>query len=254
MQIVTYLINLDGSEARLKSAVSQLEAHDMAFERVPAYDGRNLDLATLGDYDEIRTKAYMGRPLRGGEIGCYYSHRDCVQRFLKSSADFAIVLEDDMVLEPEAMHHITKMLDWLTGQNIDWDVINIGADRHKYVSPLQQFGDRQIVRAHYFPMTTTGLVWSRVGATRFIETHDVVMMPIDNALREWQCVQNRGLSIIPALVTTSGAISDIDVVSARRSKDGRGLVYGLRKQRRMLRNKLRAWNHRRRGSAGMTHI
>lgn len=248
--IATFLINLDGSPDRLASATAQLEAARIAFTRVPAFDGRPLDLSQLPDYDLTAAMTYMGRPLRGGEIGCYYSHLDCARRFLNSDAEYGVVLEDDMQLASGAFDTLRSALDWLRGQSVDWDVINIGADRLKYVTPLITINGHTLLRAHYFPMTTTGIVWSRRGAAAFVEEHRSIFAPVDNFLREWQCVQDRGFSFAPPLITTIGVESDIDGGATKRKTEGRSVLYGWLKQKRVLRNKWRALRNRRRRAGG----
>lgn len=244
MKIETYLINLDGSDERLVSASAQLQAQGVPFTRVPAVDGRKFDLDALPYYDKERAVRYMGRPLRGGEIGCYLSHLDCAQRFLDSGADYGVVLEDDMQLSPRAWEQVMATLTWLHHSPEDWDVLHIAADRHKYVTPLERFGAHTLVRAHYFPMTTTAIIWRRQGAERLLAEHQTIWAPIDNLLREWQSTTNKGLSIDPPLVSTTGAESDIDGGHAKRNHEDRSFLYGLRKQRRMLRNKARALRHK----------
>ena len=47
MKIATYLINLDGSDARLATATAQLQQHGSAFERIAAVDGRKFAVDEL---------------------------------------------------------------------------------------------------------------------------------------------------------------------------------------------------------------
>lgn len=245
MQIVTYLINLDTSTSRLREATGQLNAQKIAFERIPAFDGRELNIESIKDYDARAAWSYMGRPLKGGEIGCYFSHLDCAKRFLESDADYALVLEDDTTLAKDIMLYIRQMLDWLAANNIAWDVINVGAKHNKHFSDLQKFGSHTLVSAHYFPMSTAGIIWSRTGAQRFTQGYGTIFAPIDCAFREWQSVAGRGLSVMPPLVITTANQSEIDTGTASRSQDELGLLYWLRKQRRMYRCKLRAARHKR---------
>ena len=63
MKLITYLINLDGSDERLSSARVQLEQQGITFTRVSAFDGRGLNLAEVSDYDEAHALRYMGRKL-----------------------------------------------------------------------------------------------------------------------------------------------------------------------------------------------
>ncbi|TNC74176.1 glycosyltransferase family 25 protein [Rubellimicrobium roseum] len=255
MTAVTYLINLDGSDERLALATRALEAQGLGFERVAAFDGRGVPPASLPGYDEAGALAYMGRTLRGGEIGCYLSHLDCARRFLATGARFAVVLEDDMAPVPGAARVLGEVLDWLAGQPGDWDLCNIGAGKRKFFTPLRDFageGTTHVLgRAHYFPMTTTGLIWSREGAGRFVGGHARIDAPVDNHFRRWLTATDRGLAVWPPLVRPTGAESEIDAPGARRKVEGRRPLYGLVKQRRLWGDKARAAFHKlRRGLGG----
>ena len=118
MNIVTYLINLDDSTDRLATATQSLRVAHMDFERVPAYDARQKNPLEIPGYDEQRALGYMGRKLKGGELGCYMSHLDCVRRFLTTDADYAVVLEDDMTIAAsDAKQVIQDALAWLQAQH-----------------------------------------------------------------------------------------------------------------------------------------
>ena len=244
-----YLINLDGSDDRLRAARAQLDAAGIAFQRVPAFDGRALRVEDFPDYDPRTALAYMGRPLRGGEIGCYLSHLDCARRFLASGAAHAVVLEDDMRLEPGFAEGVAQALDWLGRHPLDWDLTHLSPNRHKIFTRLHDFTaagrPHGLTRAHYFPMTTTALLWSRPGAQAFVDGHRSIWAPVDNYFRHWQARADRGLAIWPPLVTTTGAESEIaDGGANRRSVAGRSRLYGLAKQRRLMVDKLIALRHK----------
>lgn len=262
MQCSVYLINLDGSGDRLRSASRQLDDAGMVFERVPAFDGRALRVDEFPGYDPAGAMTYMGRPLRGGEIGCYLSHLDCTRRFLDSGADHGLVFEDDMRLMPGFAEGLGILSDWLT-QHDDWDLVNLGSPQHKIYTPVMGFQaagkHHDLTRAHYFPMTATALIWSRRGAETFVGTHDRITRGVDNHFRHWLTRNDRGLAVWPPLVTTTGAQSDIEDGKGKRSAKGRHPLYGLIKQRRQIVNKLIAWRHkrdlaRRQQTAGMAAL
>ena len=244
MNITTYLINLDGSDQRLKQASEQLNRLNIPFTRVPAFDGRQLDLQSVPEYDQTHAIGYMGRILNGGELGCYFSHLDCARRFLATDAQYAIVLEDDMQLSANTSDVIAQTLAWLEQQKMDWYLLHIGANKRKIYTTLTTISDRELMRAHYFPMTTTGLVWSRQGAQAFINEHSTIFAPVDNYLRWWLTKNNKGLSIWPPLVTTTGAQSEIDGRTAKRKSGGRSKMYGITKQRRLWSDKFVALFHK----------
>ncbi|RDD72509.1 glycosyltransferase family 25 protein [Paracoccus versutus] len=250
MRLPAYLINLDGSDERLRSASRQLDEAGVGFERVPAFDGRALRVEEFPDYDPAGAMAYMGRPLRGGEIGCYLSHLDCARRFLDSGAEYGLVFEDDMQLKPGFAEGMRILMDWLDRHDRDWDLVNLGADQHKIYTPVMGFEaagrHHELTRAHYFPMTTTALLWSRQGAETFVRTHRRITAGVDNHFRHWLTRNDRGLAVWPPLVTTTGVESQIEDGKGKRSAGGRHPLYGLIKQRRQIVNKLIAWRHKRR--------
>lgn len=244
MNLITYLINLDGSTERYAQAKTQLDKQNIPFERVSAFDGRQLDLSTVPEYDEAHALNYMGRTLKGGELGCYFSHLDCARRFLATDADYGMVLEDDMLLTENIYTTISQTLNWLEQQNIQFDLCHISANKRKIYTTLNTINEHEIIRAHYFPMTTTGLIWSRQGAESFIANHNKIFAPVDNYLRLWLTKSNLGLSIWPPLVRTTGAESDIDGHIAKRKTSNRSIKYGWIKQRRLWADKLIALCHK----------
>lgn len=238
-----FVINLDGSEARMASAAAQLTAAGLSFQRVPAFDGRGLTPDEFPDYDATAALAYMGRPMRGGEIGCYHSHLRAARAVVESGAPMGLVFEDDMQLVPGAPARLQEMAAWLAARD-DWDLVNLGANKHRIFSPLTDFGPHALTRAHYFPMMASGLLWRREGAQAFLAAHGRIFAPVDNYFRHWQTRRDRGLAVWPPLVETTGAESDIFAGPVSRSREGRHPLYGLIKQRRLMADKLLALRHK----------
>lgn len=248
-ELPAYVINLDGSEARLASARDQLDQAGIAFERVAAFDGRGLRLDQFPGYDAKRALAYMGRPLRGGEIGCYLSHLEAARRFLATGKPFGLVFEDDVQLFPEMPALLDQLLNWIGTRPTDWDMINLGPNTHKIFTPLRSFSaggkSSAITRAHYFPMCATGILWSRDGAQAFVQGHRKIFAPLDNFYRDWMTRTDRGLAMWPPILGTIEAVSDIAPLSvSNRSAGERRWFYGLTKQRRLFTYKALAWLHR----------
>ncbi|MCK8778491.1 glycosyltransferase family 25 protein [Rhizobium sp. NTR19] len=238
----TYVINLDGSTDRLAAINERLAGFGIDFERVAAVDGRKMDLSTLPEYDAERAERYMGRSLVGGEIGCYLSHLKVAEAFLQSDAPYALVLEDDALPLCNPVELLVQALPDLNSIDPDWLLINIGNNKLKIATPLKRYtiGTHQceLVAAHYFPMTTSAIVWSREGARRFVEEHAKIFAPVDNYFRYWLTRTGHGYSFWPAPVTTTEAASQIlSGAGTARKTNKRKWYYGVAKQFRLFQDK-----------------
>lgn len=245
MKVLTYLINLDGSQQRLDSATQQLSQHGFKFTRISAYDGRGKASLDFPQYDDQKARKTMGRSLLGAELGCYLSHVQCVEKFLQTDADYLIVFEDDLKLIDNSKCMIKEILGYLEQhQEIDWYLINIAAKKRKLSKPLMNINEYRLNRAYYFPILTLGLIWNRKGAEEFLKQCFPIKMPIDNMFQSWLSQNAKGLSVYLPLVMISGAESEIDSElkaknQKRNSKENRHPLYIYYKQKRMLRDK---WN------------
>ncbi|RWX78594.1 glycosyltransferase family 25 protein [Neorhizobium lilium] len=246
----TYVINLDGSHDRLQAISDRLAAFGIPFRRVSAVDGRQMDLSTLPDYDAARAERYMGRSLVGGEIGCYRSHLKVAEQFLASNSRYALVLEDDALPLCNPVELLGQALPDLEAADPAWLLINIGNNKLKIATALSRYevGGHacELVAAHYFPMTTSAIVWSREGARQFVEQHRKIFAPVDNYFRFWLTRSGHGYSFWPSPVTTTEAASQIiGSTGHARKKNKRTWYYGLAKQYRLFHDKLIAMRHKR---------
>mgnify|MGYP001583488676 CR=1 FL=1 len=243
MKVETYLINLDGSDERLKNASEILSAQNIQFERFPAVDGRGKPLDSFENYNDEKAKQVMGRSLLNGEIGCYLSHVGCIQKFVATDADYLVVLEDDMQLVNDYKITMDSILDYLdNNQVLDWNLINIGPKKKKICTPLKNFNGHELLHAYYFPIRTIGLVWSRKGAEEFLQHGLDVYMPIDNYLQHWLSGNSKGLSVWDPLVRPSGFDSEIDVNRSTKKKNT--LNFSVKKQLRTWKNRVVAMNNK----------
>lgn len=241
VNIIFYVINLDGSDERFNTISKALSKQQVKFIRIPAFDGRKADPINFSEYDESKTLAYMGRKLSGGEIGCYFSHIKCAKTFLDSDADYAVVLEDDVEPTENLLANIKQLILGLENQS--WYLINIGANERKIFTPLFYIDEHLVSKAHYYPMTTRGIVWNKVGAQAFIDQSLLIYAPIDNFFRDWLTKLNLGIAVYPPLVSSRNIASEIDG-GVKRKQRGRTLSYGWLKQKRLWKNKFIALKHK----------
>jgi len=188
-----YLINLDRSPDRLDAMHAHLSALDIPYERIPGVDGAALDEAEFRQY--TRENRYY-KPLRRGEVGCYLSHNRALQRFLDSNAAYALILEDDAILDTDACTAISSALTLRdTEQDAlrQWDLLKLNRPRRRRIE-LARLGTRFLVEYGLsVPATTTAALWTRTGAERWLAAFRGCPRPIDCDLQyPWET----GLTIL----------------------------------------------------------
>ena len=249
MKVVTYLINLDGSDQRLASATAQLQQQNWDFSRFSAYDGRGKPLTDFKNYDDSAAQKILGRSFISSELGCYLSHYGCAEKFLSTDADYLVVLEDDMKINQDFKDKLDGVIEYLDQhKELDWYLINIAAKKKKLTKDITNIDGMSLWHAFYFPIRGLGLVWSRQGAEAFIQAGKKMAMPVDIFFQTWLSKNGKGLGVWPALVKPAGLDSDIlGTVAAqgisRKEKEGRSLSHGIKKQKRMWRDKFYAVKH-----------
>jgi glycosyl transferase family 25 len=119
----TWVINLDRAPERLARIGAQMQRLGLPFERLPAVDARAFTPTQKASIDEARYQRQHGMPSLPGELGCYLSHVEVVQRFLAGSSAFALVLEDDVVLRDS----LPAVLQGLLAHPGRWDTVKLSA-------------------------------------------------------------------------------------------------------------------------------
>lgn len=116
-----YVINLDRSPKRLQEISEQLSKFGVSFQRVAALDGK---LATPEQQALLDEEAYQlrhGKSSLPGELGCYLSHVKVIREFLKSEHSFAVILEDDAILE----NGFVQVLQFMSRHPNLWDMVKL---------------------------------------------------------------------------------------------------------------------------------
>lgn len=119
--IITLLINLDRSKDRLLKTGTKLTELGIQWERLPAVDGWAEQTETATFIDEKSFHQRHGKPPLPGEIGCYLSHINAMQRFINTSNEYALILEDDVELGPD----LPLVLSQVIAHENRWDLIKL---------------------------------------------------------------------------------------------------------------------------------
>ncbi|MDI4658612.1 glycosyltransferase family 25 protein [Xanthobacter autotrophicus] len=92
--MLVLLINLDRRPDRLAFVRNQLDALEIAFERIEAIDGKAVDVGPGTD---------LISPV---ERACAFSHRKAWMRFLESGESHCLILEDDVLVAPQTKRFV----------------------------------------------------------------------------------------------------------------------------------------------------
>lgn len=211
-QIPIYLINLEQSVDRLDHADRQLAAAGLQYQRILAVDGRNTPPHSFSSYCDTATRSYFGRSMTGGEIGCYLSHLTCAQAILDSGVPQAIVLEDDAVLHSQIAKTLPQISAFLNANHPDWEIVNLGRAPHRAMTKRKSIGKHDLFSSPYFPMTTTGLMWSRRGVENWVQEHTKIWAPVDHYFRRRFARRGTGFALSRPCLWPGNFTSDIDDV------------------------------------------
>lgn len=119
----TWFINLDRATERRARIQAQLDQLGLPWTRLAAVDARQLTPEQRAALDEPAYRRKHGMAPSLGELGCYLSHVEVMRALLASPHEFALVLEDDVLLEPE----LPEVLAALVSHRDRWDVAKLSA-------------------------------------------------------------------------------------------------------------------------------
>lgn len=96
-----FVISLARATERRSHMASQMACLGIPFEFFDGVDGHLLDDQEIGRvYDDARARTTSWGPLNRGEIGCALSHIGVWRKLIEEDIPYALVLEDDAVLDP----------------------------------------------------------------------------------------------------------------------------------------------------------
>ncbi len=194
MSVPIYVINLERDRARREYMQSTLAALGLAAEFVPGVDGKHLSAAELALYDRKRCLHVYGSDMRPGEIGCYLGHYRLYQRLLREGVKLALILEDDVRLDPSLP---AIMAEIETMELNDWSIIHLRSGRgkvyHAEGAAFKGHSLAQFSTGHQLHLLRTHILSggayfiSQQGLRRMVEFGGRIFLPIDHTMdRYWE--------------------------------------------------------------------
>lgn len=200
-----FVINLDSSPERYQHAEQQLLALGIQPQRFAAVYGKDLTEAQVqACYDPQANLQYFRRSLSPGELGCYLSHRGIWQQMVDQQIPLAIVLEDDIDVDPRLPAAIAT-LSKLSG----WDHIKLSDDRDApgFLSKSVDDGF-SLVNFRHVPNCTTGYAITLAGANKML-SRPRFYRPVDIDLQFGSELELQLFSLLPYTIWPSSRFDSV---------------------------------------------
>ncbi len=189
-----FVINMARDVERRRYMTGVLGGLGLEAEFVTAVDGRQLSDAERSVYDRDRALRTYGVEMMPSEIGCYLSHHRLYQRMVRDGIEVALILEDDVRIEPTLP---TVVRDLLACPFTDWLVVRLDCKRRHVADPdtdklrgrrvAELSGGAALYRLHTHILGVGAYLIRREGAKRMIAYGTRVFMPIDHTMdRFWE--------------------------------------------------------------------
>jgi glycosyl transferase family 25 len=241
-RVQTWVINLDRAPDRLARITEQLQSLRLPFTRLPAVDAGRLTPDQRASLDEPAYCRKHGMTPLLGELGCYLSHVDVMRRFLAGTAEFALVLEDDVLLHPT----LPAVMQALVDHADRWDMVKLSAVHSGTPVPVLTLGSGHQLAVMLSRCTgSSAYLMNRRAATEYAQGLLPMSLPYDHVFDQgWRF----GLKVRLATPTPCGHDDRIASTIAappggsrkfhwtrrltahayRLGNEGRRLVYGLK--------------------------
>lgn len=95
------IIHLERAHARLSQVKAAMEVLPLRSQIVPAIDGQQMCDEHSSAYVRKLLRPYYPFQLRPSEVATFHSHRTCWKRIIDDGLDAALILEDDLQIDPE---------------------------------------------------------------------------------------------------------------------------------------------------------
>lgn len=174
-----YLINLDRSKDRLAKMQLQFDSYNIQFTRVAAVDGRLLTSEQLAEV--VASEQKWEIPLPASEIGCFLSHKKCLELIADGEDEYSAIFEDDVTFSKDISIFLNNT-DWIPKHS---DVIKIDTD--DILVALKDFNaikntEYELPKLCSKHLCCGGYIVSRNAAKRILTHMDKISVPVDNLI------------------------------------------------------------------------
>ena len=214
------VINLDKSTSRLATSTQRLADAGLSFTRIPAVYGADLSADEKAKHysKELNANLFY-RELNDGEIGAYLSHRKAWQEIVDRELDYAIIFEDDFILQGD----INQAISNINAIPFSWDYIKLAGyySRNKKQTVVYQKTLIDMELTAYAKVITgaSATAVSYKAAKQLLQATSSFGRPLDTDLQYWWEKGIHIFCLLPYISTPDDKIaSEIDSTGSHSRK------------------------------------
>jgi glycosyl transferase, family 25 len=164
-----FLINLDRRPDRLQHMAEILDRLGLPFTRISAVDGMRLSAHEVQRWGNLPP----------GATACFLSHRECWKRVVHEALPYAVILEDDLHLAPDAAS-LLRHGEWVPGEadivKLETRLCRTRVDKDVAAA----VGGRSLHRLRSSHMGTGGYIVTSKGAEKLLALSERLEAPVDH--------------------------------------------------------------------------
>lgn len=210
-KLKTYIINLEKSTLRkqyMQDLLSGFGFLDIGF--IKAVDGRVLsdeERSKLFDYN--KSMSMYGRGLNAGEVGCALSHRLSYRKILENGDEYALVLEDDIVLVRDLNSLDLNLID---------STMKVDKPRVMMLSGDYWYYRKGCITRLFSAVGAYAYIINRAGARKMLSVDPACCLADD-----WQYFKRKGLKLYAVYPYMIDANTKMDILGSDVNQDSWGL-------------------------------
>ena len=175
--MIVHVINLPHRKDRLDYVKKVCKREGLELQRHEATNGQ-----------KVFASQFPNKRMRG-HAGCHNSHVTLLQK-IKGTADYHIILEDDVELTPNFKSKVEKYI------TTDFDMLYLGGNLNVYDNPIEPFNDqfdiaRKVMATHAYVVNDSSIDSILEIITKRVHKIDVMFMDVQqqmNALITKECL------------------------------------------------------------------
>lgn len=180
MNYKIYYINLDKSIRRKEFMEKQLFDLGVCFTRISAVDGSNLEEKELSAINRQNILSHFTKA-KSGEIGLFLSYKKAWSIIEDQKEDYAILLEDDVLLDPVLFNDLPNIFKYLNKNSI-LDIS--GRSGFLVKESVVVLKDLCLRRFSTPSLGTTGRIYTKLAAKNINQSMPYYLAPVDVMLQK----------------------------------------------------------------------